>query len=94
MRSAENTVGHAAEFPSRGACAVPHRAGTLAGNVTEYATEGSQARPARLEGDIGDRQIGVTKQRGGTLDSFSSTDRTSPVMVESPDLIVAVLPLN
>jgi hypothetical protein len=33
-------------------------------------------------------------QRGGTLDSFSSTDRTRPVTIESPDLIVAIRPLN
>src|SRR6202011_501431 len=69
LRSAENTVGHAAEFPRRGPHALPHRAGTFAGNVTEYSTEGAQARPACLEGDLGDRQIGVTEQRGRTLDT-------------------------
>src|SRR5215472_5370628 len=36
----------------------------------------------------------VIVQHGGMLDCFSRIDRTCPVMVEPPDLMVAALPLN
>jgi hypothetical protein len=36
----------------------------------------------------------VMVQRCGTPDLLSTTDRTWPVIVEPPDLVVAVLPLN
>jgi hypothetical protein len=36
----------------------------------------------------------VMVQLGGMLDSFASTERTWPVMIDPLDLTVAVLPLN
>ena len=40
----------------------------LAGNVAKDAAERTQARPAGLEGDVGDGQVGVAQQRGRLFD--------------------------
>jgi hypothetical protein len=45
-------------------------------------------------GALGGAGTIVIVQRGGTLDSVATTDRTWPVTIDPPDLTVAVLPLN
>jgi hypothetical protein len=65
----ENTVGHGADLPCSDPGSIAHGARTLARDVVEYSTEGAQACPACLKGDVGYRLVGVTKQRGCTLDT-------------------------
>jgi hypothetical protein len=69
VRGAEDTGGHAAELVRRGPPARPDRARALAGDVAEGAPERAQARPARAEGDLGDRQVSVAEQRRRPLDA-------------------------
>ena len=61
-------MGHAAWVSRSGPCAYAHRSGALARDVPEYPTEGTQAGPSGLERNIGDGQIGFTKQGGRSLD--------------------------
>lgn len=43
--------------------------GTVAGHVTERATEGAQAAPARVEGNLADGHLRVPEQGAGPLDA-------------------------
>src|SRR4029077_19273198 len=63
MRRAEEAGGHAAEFVCRSPLADPDGPWARAGNVAEGAAESAQALPARVEGDLGDRQVRVAEQR-------------------------------
>ncbi len=47
----------------------PSLPGALAGDVAEGPAEGPQAAPPGLEGDLGDRQLGVPEQGCGPLDA-------------------------
>ena len=69
MRGADDAGGHAAELVRRGLLARPERARALAGDVAEGAPERAEALPARLEGDLGDGQVGVAEQRRRPLDA-------------------------
>ena len=57
------------ELARRFPLARSNRTRALAGNVAERAPERTQAFPARVEGDLGDRQIGVAEQRHRALDA-------------------------
>ena len=69
MRCAQNAGGHAPEPLRPGPFARPDHARTLAGNIAERAPERTQAAPARVEGDLGDGQVGVAEQRRRPLDA-------------------------
>jgi hypothetical protein len=69
VRRADHAGRHTAELVCHGPPARPHGARALAGDVAEGAPERAQALPARLEGDLGDRQVGVAQQCGRPLDA-------------------------
>ena len=68
MRGPQHAGGHRPEFVRRGLFACPDCARTLARNVAEGAPERTQASPTRLEGDLGDGEIGLAKQRRRPFD--------------------------
>ena len=69
MRGAEPAARHMLEFVRRGLLARPELTRGLAGDVAEGACERSEAGPARLEGDLGNGELGVAEQRRRLLDA-------------------------
>lgn len=69
MRRAHVAPGHAAQLVRRPPLTCPDRARALTGDVTKGAPEGAEALPARLKSDLGDREVGVPKQRRRPLDA-------------------------
>jgi hypothetical protein len=69
LRGGHDAHRHWRELRGRRLRALADDPGTLAGNVAKRAAEGAEALPTGLERDVGDRQIGVAKQRRGFLDA-------------------------
>jgi hypothetical protein len=69
VRGAEEAGGHGTKLARRGPRAYADRARVLAGDDAEDAPERAQARPAGVEGDLGDGQIGVAEQRRRPFDA-------------------------
>jgi hypothetical protein len=69
VSGADDATGHATEVLRRRPRARANRARAFTGDVVECATESPKALPPRLEGNLGDGQLGVPKQRRGPLDA-------------------------
>src|SRR5690554_4335502 len=68
LRGADKAMGNRLEPVRLRAFARSQLGGILAGDIAEHAAERAQAVPAGLEGNIGDRCIGVAQQRLGPFD--------------------------
>ena len=69
MSGADDATGYATEIFRRSPRARANRARAFTGDVAEGAAESPKALPPRLEGNLGDGQFGVPKQRRGPLDA-------------------------
>ena len=68
MRGVQDADGYAAEVFAAHGCAADN-AWARARDVAEGAAERAQAPPAGLERDLGDGELGISKQRGRPLDA-------------------------
>jgi hypothetical protein len=66
---ADEAVGHLLKLVAGSFLASAELARAFVGDVAEDAAERAETVPTGLEGDLGDRQVGVAEQRLGALDA-------------------------